>query len=114
MLVGAELGLIAPQLEQPLPPAEPERDGDPHLRSCGEVTGYYVAATDGDVCHVEDFLFDDETWAIRYLVVATPQLVAGQEGARLAGVVRADRLSTRTRCAGTTASRAPGRFATSL
>ena len=45
--------------------------GDAHLRSTTHVTGYSIAASDGELGHVEDFLFDDQTWAIRYLVVDT-------------------------------------------
>jgi PRC-barrel domain protein len=45
--------------------------GDPSLRSTGDVTGYYIAAADGDIGHVDDFLIDDRAWAIRYLVVDT-------------------------------------------
>ena len=45
--------------------------GDPHLRSTKTVTDYHIEATDGDIGHVEDFVIDDETWAIRYLVVNT-------------------------------------------
>jgi hypothetical protein len=45
--------------------------GDPHLRSSAAVTGYHIAATDGDIGHVEDFLVDDVTWAIRYMAVDT-------------------------------------------
>ena len=37
-----------------------------------------VHATDGDIGHVENFLADDANWDIRYLVVATRQLAAGQ------------------------------------
>jgi len=44
---------------------------DPHLRSSSDVTGYHVEATDGAIGHVEDFVIDDETWAIRYLIVDT-------------------------------------------
>jgi hypothetical protein len=44
---------------------------DPHLRSTDEVTGYHLVALDGEIGHVDDFIIDDETWAIRYLVVAT-------------------------------------------
>lgn len=53
--------------------ARPQREetGDPHLRSTSEVTGYYIEASDGDIGHVEDFIIDDENWAIRYLVVDT-------------------------------------------
>lgn len=46
-------------------------EGDPHLRSVASVNGYHVHATDGDLGHVENFLVDDVTWDIRYLVVAT-------------------------------------------
>ena len=45
--------------------------GDCHLRSSREVTGYNIAATDGNVGHVDDFIVDDETWCIRYLAVDT-------------------------------------------
>lgn len=45
--------------------------GDPSLRSVRDVTGYYIAALDGDIGHVDDFLVDDRAWAIRYLVVDT-------------------------------------------
>ena len=45
--------------------------GDPYLRSVRDVTGYYIAASDGDIGHVEEFLIDDQAWAIRYLVVDT-------------------------------------------
>jgi hypothetical protein len=41
------------------------------LRSTDNVRGYYIQALDGEIGHVEDFIIDDETWAIRYLVVAT-------------------------------------------
>ena len=44
---------------------------DGALRSAAEVTGYAIHATDGSIGHVSDFIFDNETWAIRYLVVET-------------------------------------------
>ncbi len=62
----------------PYPDAENRAVGDPHLRSSGEVLSYYVGASDGDIGHVEDFLFDDETWAIRYLVIDTSNWWAGK------------------------------------
>jgi len=46
-------------------------ENDPHLRSCRAVLRYRVHASNGDVGHVEDMLVDDQTWAIRYLVVNT-------------------------------------------
>lgn len=50
---------------------ESEKTWDAHLRSTDNVCGYYIEATDGEIGHVEDFIIDDETWAIRYLVVDT-------------------------------------------
>jgi hypothetical protein len=44
---------------------------DPHLRSAREVTGYHVQATDALIGHLQDFLIDDRSWAIRYIVVDT-------------------------------------------
>jgi hypothetical protein len=53
--------------------------GDKHLRSIDEVTGYHTQATDGEIGHVEDFILDDETWTIRYLVVDTRNWLPGKE-----------------------------------
>jgi len=47
------------------------RNDDPHLRSCKAVSGYHIKAKDGEIGHVEDFLIDDRTWALRYIVVNT-------------------------------------------
>ena len=53
------------------PPAPPEEGGDVHLRSSRDVRGYRVEGTDDAIGHVEDFIVDDETWQVRYLVVDT-------------------------------------------
>lgn len=53
-------------------------DGDPHLRSITEVTGYHVHATDGNIGHVESFLVESDRWGIRYLVVDTSNWWVGQ------------------------------------
>jgi len=53
---------------------EPTPNGkpwDPALRSTHDVTGHHIQATNGEIGHVEDFIIDSETWAIRYLVVNT-------------------------------------------
>jgi len=47
------------------------RNDDPHLRSCSAVIQYHIDATDGEIGHVAGFLIDEQTWAIRYLVVDT-------------------------------------------
>ncbi len=44
---------------------------DPHLRSTDDVDGHHIQATDGEIGHVEDFIIDDETWNVRYLVIST-------------------------------------------
>jgi hypothetical protein len=41
------------------------------LRSVREVTGYHVSALGGEIGHVEDFLFDDMSWQIRYAIIDT-------------------------------------------
>lgn len=48
-----------------------EQERDHHLRSSDAVIGYHIHATDGDLGHVEDFLFDEEDWSIRMMLVAT-------------------------------------------
>lgn len=44
---------------------------DPNLRSTYDVSGHDIQAIDGVIGHVEDFIFDDETWTIRYLIIDT-------------------------------------------
>ena len=39
--------------------------------STKEVTGYPIAASDGGIGHLDDFIIDDERWTIRYLAVDT-------------------------------------------
>ncbi len=53
--------------------------GNPHLRSAIEVKGYYIRAKDGDIGHVKDFIVNDETWVIRYLVVDTENWLPGKK-----------------------------------
>ena len=56
-----------------------EKKWDHHLRSSHEVTGYHIQAKDGELGHVEDFIIDDETWVIRYLIVNTSNWWAGKK-----------------------------------
>ena len=51
--------------------AHAERTWDAHLRSTRDVTGHHIQASDGEIGHVDDFMIDDEAWAIRYLVIDT-------------------------------------------
>lgn len=57
----------------------PEKWGDPHLRSTEEVSGYRIETTEGEIGHVEDFIVDDEDWAIRYVVVDTRNWLPGRK-----------------------------------
>jgi hypothetical protein len=54
-----------------------QKDNDPHLRSTKEVTGYHIEATDDDMGHVEDFIINDKSWTIRYVVVDTRNWLPG-------------------------------------
>ena len=54
-------------------------DQDPHLRSCAAVEGYGIGAIDGDIGHVQGLLVDEDSWAIRYLVVGTGNVWLGHD-----------------------------------
>ncbi len=51
--------------------SELHANDDPHLRSYNAVVGYHVHASDGDIGHVAGMLIDEQTWAVRYLVLDT-------------------------------------------
>jgi uncharacterized protein YrrD len=42
-----------------------------HLRNTRQLGGFGLAARDGAIGHLDDFIIDDESWMIRYLVVDT-------------------------------------------
>jgi hypothetical protein len=52
---------------------------DHHLRSGNGVMRYYVHANDGDIGHVQGFLVDESSWAIRYLIVNTSNWWLGHD-----------------------------------
>ena len=56
---------------------ELDEDDENHLRSLKEVTGYYIKANDGNIGHVEEFIMDEKTWALRYVVVDTRNWLPG-------------------------------------
>jgi hypothetical protein len=53
--------------------------GDHHLRSYNAIQKYSIHASDGDIGHVAGLLVDDETWAIRYLIVDTSNWGLGHQ-----------------------------------
>ena len=70
--MGGYPGMLAagPWKETPADHSE-KASGDVHLRSAKEVLEYHIQGTDGAIGHVEDFIVNDESWDIRYLVVDT-------------------------------------------
>ena len=69
-LLRGELDKLATEFEGP---------EENHLRSVKEVNGYHIQAADGDIGHVEDFVVDDEIWALRYVVVDTRNWLPGRK-----------------------------------
>jgi uncharacterized protein YrrD len=59
--------------------AQEKKKWDSNLRSTHEVSGYHIQAADGEIGHVEDFIIDDETWAIRYLIIDTQNWWPGKK-----------------------------------
>jgi uncharacterized protein YrrD len=60
-------------------PDTKDADGDPHLRNTHKVTGYTIHATDGKIGDVEDFIMDDTSWKLEYLVVDTGHWFPGKK-----------------------------------
>ena len=69
---------ILPPPEAVEPEAKVEERRDPHLRSGEEVSDYEIHSQDGEIGHVEDFVIDDKTWRIRYLVIVTRNWFPGK------------------------------------
>jgi hypothetical protein len=59
--------------------AKREEAYDSRLRSANRVTGYHIEGTDGGIGHVEDFVVNDKTWEIRYMVVDTRNWWSGKK-----------------------------------
>jgi sporulation protein YlmC with PRC-barrel domain len=50
-----------------------------HLRSTAIITGYHIQATDGETGHVNDFIMDDKSWQIKFIVVDTHNWFGGKK-----------------------------------
>ncbi|MCX7012546.1 MAG: PRC-barrel domain-containing protein [Candidatus Sumerlaeota bacterium] len=74
---GAMIGAMIPRLSEVEKGAEAPQ-GDPNLRSAREIRGYSIEALDGLIGHVDDFIVEDDSWIIRYLVVETRNLLPGK------------------------------------
>jgi hypothetical protein len=53
--------------------------GDVHLRSISAIIGYHIQGKDASIGHLADFIVDDETWQLRYLVVDTSNWWLGKK-----------------------------------
>jgi hypothetical protein len=49
------------------------------LRIVKELYGAKLGASDGEIGHVKDFYFDDQNWAVRYVVADTGSWLAGRK-----------------------------------
>jgi hypothetical protein len=65
---------IAIQVDQ-----ERHANDDIHLRSCKEITGYTLEASDGEIGQISGMLVDENNWAIRYFIVDTGHWWSGHQ-----------------------------------
>jgi len=56
-----------------------QTNDNPHLRSTDSVTGYNIKATDGDIGDVEDFIIEDSTWKVHFMIIDTGNWFPGKE-----------------------------------
>jgi uncharacterized protein YrrD len=64
---GGLWGVVMPSVVIPMPIEVV--GGDLHLRSTNAIEGYHIETVDGELGHLMDFIIDDETWHIEYLVI---------------------------------------------
>jgi hypothetical protein len=50
-------------------PSANDPNADPVLRSCNAMTGFHLHANDGEIGYLQEFLVDDHSWSIRFIVV---------------------------------------------
>lgn len=79
---GFPLSLVHTDMPSDLQESQPRQEArstqDSHLRDIQAVKGYHLRATDGEIGHVQDFIADDTSWAIRYLIVDTSNWLGGR------------------------------------
>ncbi|MBM0103365.1 hypothetical protein JM946_01350 [Steroidobacter sp. S1-65] len=67
-----------PEMERELRQRREAEDADPHLRSADYVSGYNIQARDGVIGHVDDFIFDEQSWEVRFFVIDTRNWLPGR------------------------------------
>lgn len=60
-------------------PHEPESGQARAAYTLNEISGYGIAASDGEIGSVKDLIMDDEDWRARYLVVDTGKWLPGKK-----------------------------------
>jgi hypothetical protein len=78
---GVDGGYVAEQAGQDRMPRELalHQHEDLHLRSGNAVIKYHIEAGDGGIGHVDGLLLDEDTWAVRYLIVDTSNWWLGHQ-----------------------------------
>ncbi|OGQ92511.1 MAG: hypothetical protein A2284_07630 [Deltaproteobacteria bacterium RIFOXYA12_FULL_61_11] len=78
-LLAASKGTEVPAEHAEVPAEHAAESSDVHLRSARELRGYHIQGSDAAIGHVEDFIVDDESWEIRYLVIDTSNWWVGKK-----------------------------------
>ncbi|MBP2667622.1 MAG: PRC-barrel domain protein [Firmicutes bacterium] len=80
---GTNVAAAQPNIERdtnmPVESVPNEQIRDHQLHNTSDVSGYDIEASDGEIGDVKDFIIDDETWAIRYLIVDTGGWLPGKK-----------------------------------
>lgn len=56
-----------------------EEEGRPHLRTIREIRGYEIKARDGVIGQMDDFIIDDASWNVMYMIVDTGNWLSGRK-----------------------------------
>jgi hypothetical protein len=72
------LGLPGTEVEVPADVPDLSTN-DVHLRSVHEVRDYHIQGSDGAIGHIHDFIVDDASWEVRYLVIDTSNWWMGRK-----------------------------------
>ena len=48
------------------------------LHRLNRLKGFHIHATDGQIGHVDDVLFDEDSWVVQYLVIDTSNFIGGK------------------------------------
>jgi uncharacterized protein YrrD len=83
MGLGMGTGMPFPEVDQKVlteaDKKDKRTDDDIHLRSTEIITGYHIHATDGEIGHVSDFIINDQTWELMFVVVDTANWFGGKK-----------------------------------